>query len=164
MIVVNIGDLLVLLAVPFIQTNGANYYFIAYLVATSMLILSLLLFIIGNRYCTHVKPYDLIITNCIPVVISAFQSWYQYKREKYSMYRKTRNPSLAFLRTTSSSFDIGEGSLGLDQNLPTFLDFAKVINNGKFQERIVDDVNAFRRAIIVFTLLIPYWLIYDQVR
>ena len=50
-----------------------------------------------------------------------------------------------------------------DQPSQSILDFAKAAHRGKFTDRVVNDVKAFRRAVIVFLLLIPYWLIYCQV-
>ena len=52
----------------------------------------------------------------------------------------------------------------MDEQPRTFLDFAKAVNHGNFHNRIVDDVKSLRNALVVFTLLIPYWLIYDQVK
>jgi hypothetical protein len=38
--------------------------------------------------------------------------------------------------------------MSIDEQPTTFLDFAKVINYGKFSERIVDDVKSFRGPLI----------------
>jgi hypothetical protein len=57
-----------------------------------------------------------------------------------------------------------EESIRMNERPSTFLDFAKAANHGKFPDRIVDDVNSLRRGIIAFSLLIPYWLIYIQVK
>ena len=51
-----------------------------------------------------------------------------------------------------------------DERPHGFLDFAKAKNNGRFIDRIVDDVKSLQKAFIVFALLIPYWLIYNQVK
>jgi hypothetical protein len=51
-----------------------------------------------------------------------------------------------------------------DQQVSTFLDYAKAMNDGKYIDRIVDDVKSLRGAFAIFILLIPYWLIYDQAR
>ncbi|CAF4454763.1 unnamed protein product, partial [Adineta steineri] len=45
----------------------------------------------------------------------------------------------------------------------SFLDYAKISNQGKFLDRVVDDIKSLRRIIIVFLLLIPYWLLYFQI-
>ncbi|CAF3386932.1 unnamed protein product [Rotaria sp. Silwood1] len=44
----------------------------------------------------------------------------------------------------------------------SFFDYAKGTNNGRFPDRIVDDIKSLRRIIVMFLLLIPYWLIYVQ--
>lgn len=84
-----------------------------------------------------------MITKCVPVTINAFQSWYQYQKRRRSTH-------------SQESFVINERP-------STFLDFAKAEYRGHFIGRIVDDVKSLRGAIVVFTLLIPYWLVYDQV-
>jgi hypothetical protein len=162
-VAVNVADMLTLLIIPYIQTKGASYYFITYLVAASMLLLAIVLFAIGCRYCMHVKPYGTLLTNCIPVVINAFQSWYSYQRNKYYIEKGYSGPSPTFVRAISYSFNAPRGSMSKYVRPPTFLDFAKAANNGKFPDRTVDDVNSLRRGIIAFSLLIPYWLIYVQV-
>jgi hypothetical protein len=162
-IAVNIADMLTLLIIPYIQTKDASYYFTTYLVAASMLLLAILLFIVGCRHCIHVKPYDTVLTNCVPVVINACQSWYHYQRNKYFIGEAYTDPPPTLVRATSYSFNAPQGSLSKYTRPPTFLDFAKAANNGKFNERVVDDVNSLRRGIIAFSLLIPYWLIYVQV-
>jgi hypothetical protein len=45
----------------------------------------------------------------------------------------------------------------------SFLDYAKISNQGQFIDRVVDDIKSLRRIIVVFLLLIPYWLVYFQV-
>lgn len=164
MIVVNISDALTIFAIPFIQFNGRNYYFIAYLIAASMLLVSILLFIISCKYSIHVKAYDTVLTNCIPVIINAFQSWRQYKRDKYLIDEKHMNCIPTNFKSILNHYNEEEESIRMDERPSTFLDFAKAANRGKFPDRIVDDVNALRRGIIAFALLIPYWMIYAQVR
>ena len=36
-------------------------------------------------------------------------------------------------------------------------------NSGRFTDRMINDIKSFRRALLVFSLLIPYFLIYNQV-
>jgi hypothetical protein len=162
-IAINVAEMLALFTIPYIQTEGVSSYFITYLVAELLLLFGILLFIIGCRYCIHVKAYDTVITNCIPVVINAFQSWRKYKRDKYSMKEKHMN--LSPTSCNSILFNSHEEeSIRMNERPSTFLDFAKAANDGKFPDRIVDDVNSLRRGIIAFSLLIPYWLIYIQVK
>ncbi len=163
-IAINVAEMLALFTIPYIQTEGVSSYFITYLVAELLLLFGILLFIIGCRYCIHVKAYDTVITKCIPVVINAFQSWCRHKINKRSISKKNINSSSMPLRTISYTSSEVEESTKMDEQLPTFLDFAKAANHGKYPDRIVNDVNSLRRAIIAFSLLIPYWLIYNQVR
>ena len=145
MIAVNIGamiaTLVTLLTQGFIQDS--HYCFIAYLVSVIMLGSSGLFLIFGLRYYTHVKPYDTIITKCIPITVDAFRSWREHKR------------------CQRSADDVIEGQNS--QQSIGFFDFAKTIHHGRFQEGIVDDVKSLRSAFVVFILLIPYWIVYNQV-
>ncbi|CAF1271791.1 unnamed protein product [Adineta ricciae] len=36
-------------------------------------------------------------------------------------------------------------------------------NSGRFTDRMINDIKSFRRALLVFSLLIPYFLIYNQI-
>jgi peptide/histidine transporter 3/4 len=157
-VAVNIGAVIATLSIPLIQTDSDNQpnpnnYFYGYLVAICMLVCAAILFIIGRRYYIHIPPYDTVIMKCIPVIINAFQTRRKYYENIQTIGGNRRN------RSTISD----EGTVTTDQQSLSFLDFAKAANNGKFNDRIVNDVKSLRRAIFVFLLLIPYWLIYYQV-
>lgn len=57
-----------------------------------------------------------------------------------------------------------EQSLEINERRSTFLDYAKIINHGKFLDRIVDDVKSLQNAVIICILVIPYWIIFAQVK
>lgn len=78
----------------------------------------------------------------IPVCRNAFKTWHQDKTIQHHDQRDSVNH--------------------VGQRLPTLLDYAKLVNNGKFLDHIVDDVKSFRNAIIILTLILPYRLIYNQ--
>jgi dipeptide/tripeptide permease len=167
--IVNIGSMLSILIIPYIQDEiTVNYYFIPYLIAASMLFVATVLFITGWRYYIHVNSKETVIARCIPVVINAFQSWYKYKQKRLAA-EKNRN-SIRLKELPGSHVPITEeeeerGLMKIDKQAFTFLDFAKKGSNyGKFQERIVDDIKTLPKAFIVFILLIPYWLLYNQVK
>jgi hypothetical protein len=159
---VNLGAIVATLCVPLIQTDSmntssANSYFYGYLIAICMLIGAASLFICGRRYYIRTPPYDTVIKVSIPVIINAFHTWRQYRRSCSASNVHHRGPSMRCHGTDQ------DGSMRINQSSPSFLDFAKAANNGKFPDRIVDDVKSLRRAATVFLLLIPYWLIYYQV-
>jgi hypothetical protein len=58
----------------------------------------------------------------------------------------------------------GEERLRTDTRPSTFLDFAKVANNGNFQDEIVDDVKSLQNALILFMLVTPHGSVHFQVR
>jgi hypothetical protein len=134
--------------------------------ASSKLIISyipIVFFIVRRRHYIHIKPYDSVVTNCILVVKNAFQSWHEYKKNQCAIDEgHTNSGRSTSLNNLHSSTE--EESIRIDERPSEFLDFTKVVNDGKFSDRIVEDVKSLRRLLIVFSLLIPYWFIYDQVR
>ena len=159
---VNAGALNARLVSSFIKDDQT--YFIVGVVSAVALVIAAGLFIIGWRHYIDAKPYDSVIMTCIPVVINAFRTRRQYKKQKRLDVAENRD-SVSFHRATMMQGHI-EGSVRIqtDQHAPTFLDFAKVPNGGKFHERIVNDVKSLRNAFIVFGFLIPYLIIYYQAR
>lgn len=137
----NIGSVVALVLIPYIATDQ-NY--IALIVATAALGFAMILFLIGCRYYIHVNPFDTVMTKCIPVVFSACQSWCRYRKERQT--RENRESS------------------EMERPSWTFLDFAKIPFRGRFHGRIVDNVKTVSSALAMFFILIPFWLIYSQVK
>lgn len=163
-IAVNIGGIFATLLVPYIQfaQTDPNRFFYGYLLAEVLLIGAILLFTIGHRFYIHIKPHDTIITELIPVLINAFQTWRQCKLEKD--IKSSVQGSSSFENPLDESINNRDEQLAvLNRNSPSIMDFARASNGGKFTDRIVDDVMSLRRVIVVFFLLIPYWLVYYQV-
>jgi hypothetical protein len=165
-LVASSGTIIDILIIPYVQYNiPGHYYYIPYLIAASMLFVAGVLFILGYRYYIHVNSNETVITKCIPVVLNAFKSWYKYKKKRLVVEGKLDDSGdFNGLDTTLNRITEVEKSLRIYRRPFTFLDFAKIANNGKFQEGIVDDIKTLRKALIVFIFLIPYWLIYNQVK
>jgi len=165
-VAVNIGGMFATLLVSYIQgfQNGTCQYqsFHGYLFAASSLVGAFLLFIVATRFCIHIEPHDTIITKCIPVVINAFQTWRKCKDDKQIKINYSRSNSSTNLLTASMN-NREDQMMASNEKALEFLDYARACNNGKFIDRVVNDVKSLRRVIIVFLLLIPYWLIYCQV-
>jgi hypothetical protein len=145
MLAVNIGGIIATVAFLFSsksQNTEEDRYLFQCIVAISVLFIAAVLFIIGYRYYIDVNLQETVVTSCIPVVINAYQSRHKYQQNTSSDDEPTRIH---------------------DHHPSTFLDFAK-LPTGKFHDRIVNDVKSLQGVIIVFTLLIPYWLIYNQVK
>ncbi len=155
--------MIAILITPFLQYYHNYHYFIPYVVAASMLAAAILLFCIGWQYYLHIKSDETVVANYIPVVINAFQSRNQYNKNNQSIDKSKSHATSSTLLNVSQSLTEEERSIQIDHRPSTFLDFAKV-PNGKFHDRIVDDVKSLRSAFIVFGLLIPYWIVYDQVK
>ena len=99
----------------------------------------------------------------IPVVTNAFQTWKKYRRYTQTLNnnRRSSNPSVLVSDQIETSEQL---SVTMSEQSWSFLDYAKISNQGRFLDRIVNDIKSLRRIIIVFLLLIPYWLLYFQVK
>jgi peptide/histidine transporter 3/4 len=150
--VVNTGGLFAFAFIAYIQQNIS--YFIGYTIPAGLLIIALILFLSGYKYYLHVyiPPEESIVSNFIPVIINAVQTRRKYRRDARlsDTSRESSDPPRLFNRTNGQSASL--------------LDYAKISNQGKFLDRTVDDIKSLRRIIAVFLLLIPYWLIYMQVK
>ena len=149
--------------ISYIQDKDPTKLFIGYIIAMSMLLLSIMLFVVRYQYYTHIKPYDSVVTKCFPVIKNAFHTWHVYKKTRSTIDNK-HDDSSQWLLSNDSCNSTGEESIRRSGKPSEFLDFAKVVNHGNFPDWIVDDVKSLRRLLIVFSLLIPYWIVYDQVR
>lgn len=144
-IVLNIGDIIAIVFVSYLK-NDSKHFHIAYVIITGILLISILLFFMACRYSIRIQPYDTILTKCIPVFIDAYRSKKKYRQQSLHNFNNIENSIKASERPSS------------------FVDYAKIVHYGKFQDRIVNDTKALVRTIIVFSLVIPYWIVYNQVR
>lgn len=157
---VNTGGLIAFGAFAYLQINVD--YFVGYLVPGVLLLLAFILFIIGYKYYVYIKPHDSVITKFFPVLISAFKSWRNDRRNQNAINTNSQihheepivEPEVD--STDYLSFTVSRPSW-------SFFDYAKAENGGGFSDRIVNDIKSLRPIIAVFLLLIPYWLLYIQV-
>ncbi|CAF1488802.1 unnamed protein product [Adineta steineri] len=158
---VNTGGLIAFGAIAYLQIN--KDYFIGYLVPGVLLILAFILFLIGYKYYIHIKPHDSVITAFLPILINAFQSWRNHRRNRHGLINSTEplHQEEPIVETEGDSNDYL--SFTISRPSWSFIDYAKVENNGRFPDRIVNDIKSLRRIIAVFLLLTPYWLLYVQV-
>lgn len=163
-ILINISAMFAQFVMSYIQDTDKTKIFVGYTVAAFMLLLSAILFIIGRRYYIDIEPFDTVVSHCIPVVKNAYKTWREYKEHQRLRDAKHEN-SNRFNLSDAAHQSSEQEERGVQWQRPlSFLDFAKNVNHGNFDERIVDDVKSLRIAFVVFSLFIPYWLIYDQVR
>ena len=164
-VAVNIGGATARLSFSLIESNKTDSYaYIVYVVALGAIIIATILFLIGWRRYRRTKPYDSVITKCIPVFINAYQTRNQYKKNKQSVLGTEVNFSTSNPVNTVQSTHEGRGLNEINQESLSFLHFAKAVNGGRFNDRIVDDVKSLRKAMPVFGVFIPYFIIYNQVR
>ncbi|CAF1073120.1 unnamed protein product [Adineta ricciae] len=156
---VNIGSFLAYGIIAYVQQNRS--YHVGYLISTGLLAFTLVLFVAGYKCYIPVQPHDSVVTNFFPVMINAFRSWRTRPQRTRNIHRNHRFSRKAL--RASDQLDISD-NLTFDGNEQSrsFLDYAKVEYNGQFPGRVVDDIKALRRIIVMFVLLIPYWLLYVQ--
>lgn len=158
---VNIGALVAYGAIAYIQLNMG--YFDGYMIATGLLVLSVLFYLMGYRFYYKVDPHKSVVSICIPMIINAIRTWYIVRNEQRRINKFNQSSN----SQTISSSDRGDDSESLVYHLPgrswSILDYAKVNNRGNFTEHEVEDVKGLGRVIGIFALLIPYWLLYFQV-
>lgn len=165
LLVVNIGGIFgtVIIRLTYQRSIVLNQYFIPSVIAASSILLSTVLFVIGWKYYIHDKLRETVVQNCISVIINAFQGRHRYEKESSQIKNKTSSSEPSTTLNASQSIEASYKSLEEHHRPSTFLDFAKV-PYGKFHDRIVNDVKSLHGVIIVFTLLIPYWMIINQVK
>lgn len=162
-VAVNTGGLIAMLAVPYIQMDRGHYHHLGFIIAAVMLFLAAVSFIIGRLYYIYIPPYDTVSAMVFPVFFNAIQSWWKYKMNK--RLRNKEQPKSIRMSELGSRISVAgdKSSIKVDKQSLTFLDYAKAENHGRFHDRIVENVKSLRGALVVFILLIPFWLIYDQV-
>ena len=157
---VNLGSFLAYGIIAYVQQNRS--YHVGYLISIGLLAFTLVLFLAGYKCYIPIKPHDSVVTNFLPVMINAFRSWRTRPQLTRNIHRNHRFSRKAL--RASDQLDTSENlTFGDNEQSRSFLDYAKVEYNGRFPDRVVDDIKALRRIIIMFILLIPYWLLYVQV-
>lgn len=148
---VNLGGTIATIFIPLVQNQSmSNQYFYGYLIAMFMLIAAGIIFLLSYRYYVQIPPVNSVLLKYLPVIINAFQN-----RRKYQHERVMRNREIVNEEENNDDEE--------EEERISFLDYANVCNQGKFSARVINDIKAFQRAVIVFLLFIPYWIIYHQV-
>ena len=101
----------------------------------------------------------------IPVVVNAYRSWREYKKDENWIDRTHTNAAASNLQNVADGFNQKiEESTRIDPRPSSFFDFANVINHGRFSDRIVDDFKSLRNAIMIIFLLFPYRILFYEVK
>ena len=161
-----LGIILETLILVIADQNKHDVFFTMYVIATSLLVVFAVLFLLGWRYYLHVKVFESVIRNCIPVLVNACQTWLQSKKKKRNPHVREHgshvNHAWHFSHSSEDETRQDE-SVEIEKHSSTCLNFARTSRNGKFHDRIVNDVISLRNAIITLLLLFPYRIIMSQV-
>lgn len=142
---INVGTLIALGVIAFVEQHF-NFFF-GYMAALGSLVLSILVFVIGQ--CTYVfkKPAGSVFINIYKIFR---ESWRIRKR------RSTQQKSRRLHPDTNHPQD-------KRQDMPKcFLDYAKFRYGGSYHDSSVDDVKQLFRIMLMFAALLPYWIAYFQ--
>lgn len=166
---INVGALVAYGAIAYIQLLD---YFIGYMISTGLLGLSFLCYLIGYKFYFKVKPHDSVVSILPQVIFNAIATWYRTRK-----VRRRINSFNDSGRSGTNRIDDGHQALirsrgsqeeeslvySVRDSSWSFLDYAKLENDGSFVGRQVEDIKGLRRVVVVFLLLISYWLVYFQV-
>lgn len=161
---VNVGSFLAFLIMAYVQQNID--WFWGHVASMIVLAVTFVIFLIGYRFYFHSKPYDSVITNFFPVLINAFRTWRKYRgdeQQKTDSRRSSLKPVPFGEEEEEDYRKTIDRSSESEQESISFLDYARIAHRGRFSNRVVDDIQAFRPILVVFLLLIPYWVIFLQV-
>lgn len=161
--VINFGGLVAFAGIAYAQQNKS--YFIGYVVPAGILAIALILFLSGYRFYLHVHSADSMISKIGPVFLNAYQTWKKHRQQTNSNRIRRNSSSLdALIENEETQNDDISSISSVRSKSSSFLDYAKLSNQGQFMDQFVDDVKSLRRIIVVFLLLTPYWLLYFQVK
>ena len=166
-LVINLGSAVAILVEPYVQHILVRHdYYIPYLVTVVAIVIAAILFFIGWRYYLRVNLRETVIFNCIPAMLNGCRVWCAFRRNRGRENTRRRSGgnredmALNRRRSPSSVSEIEE-SMSIEGR--SILDFARIPNGGRFLDRHVDEVKSLRLALVVFAMLVPFWLVYDQV-
>ncbi|XP_013381601.1 solute carrier family 15 member 4-like [Lingula anatina] len=144
---VNIGAFLSLTIIAYVQQNID--FFRGYLIPLVCLGVSFLLFVIGTPAYIRRPATGSVLTNIFKIIGEAFRN----RRN-----RKVIDGQLPF----HSEEHVDSADLSHSSKPTDCLDYAKVRFGGSYHESMVDDVKALGKIMMVFSALIPYWMVYFQ--
>lgn len=161
---VNIGAMTELWIIPWLQANTTGDHTDAYAIAAGMLGMAVLLFLLGCPWYRNINLNETVVSKCFPVLINAYQTWRRQNPVKHVTREEDFTSSTGDLLNGPDNLIEHEQSVRLERQPSSILDYANAVYGGEFHDRIVNDVKSLRRALVAFILLIPYWLLYSQVK
>ena len=137
-------------------------FLITYSILTFLLVLSAVLFFYGRRYYHRIELSESVIKYLIPVLFNAITT--MLRRWQDTSSNDSNQSQDISTNPNSNSIRINDKSNLLAKKKPkSFISNADISYGGRYHHRIVDDVRALGRAVILFLLLVPYWVVNHQV-
>lgn len=147
----NIGTLAGLGGVAYIQqTMSDTGFFRGYLIAVCCLFAGIIVFLLGKCAYIYRETVGSYFINMFKIIREAWR----IRKRKQAQYEHRLNVS-------SSSREFSNGPKERAKPI-SFLDHAKFRFGGNYHDHSVDDIKKVGKILLVFTALIPYWMVYFQ--
>lgn len=173
---VNIGGLVGIGILAYVEQNMENGFFISYVVATTALCTSLLVFCAGRCFYIVHRPGNSVVVNVFRILgiqcLNLFESdvhliifsvYFIFLHLVEGLYNTCKRQdsvqgSPMFRRQSQQ-----QPAVALIALTPSWIDRAKVSHGGSFHDATVEDVKRVAKNLVFILVLLPYWLVYFQV-
>lgn len=170
---INIGGLVGIGVLAYVEQNMDDGFFISYVVATTALCSSLLVFCAGRCFYIVHRPGNSVVVNVFRI-LGTTRSLLNCVVLDFYMFIVFLSLNLVEgLHNTCKRHDSVQGSpmfrrhsrqpVALVALTPSWIDRAKVSHGGSFHDATVEDVKQVAKNLVFIFVLLPYWLVYFQV-
>ncbi|XP_046386168.1 solute carrier family 15 member 4-like [Ischnura elegans] len=146
---INVGSVIGVGALSFVEQELSNGFFWAFLSATICLFIALVCFCLARPYYLIHRPTGSLLTNIVRIIFEGIAGRFRQRRSIQS------SPIFAFPRQRRSRTQ--------PRASPSWLDYAKIRYGGSHHDSAVEDVKRLGAIVILFTCLLPYWLVFFQI-
>lgn len=145
---VNVGGFIGIGVLAYVEQNVENGFFISYLVATTALCASLVIFCAGKGFYIVHRPGNAVVINCFRIVGEGLYNTCkkQDSVQGSPMFRRQSHQPVSLVALKGSCW----------------IDRAKISHGGSFHDTTVEDVKSFSKTLVFIFVLLPYWLVYFQ--
>lgn len=143
---VNIGSLLGVGALSYVALDMPNGFLRAFSGTCGCLVVALLLFSMGRPYYLVHRPSGSVLMNILCILKEAVSGRCHLRRE-----------------TSIQGSPLIERRSQRPVTSPSWLDYAKIRYGGSHHDAAVEDVKRLGIVLLLFTSLLPYWLVFFQI-
>ncbi|XP_052261107.1 solute carrier family 15 member 4-like isoform X2 [Dreissena polymorpha] len=140
---INVGTLGALGGIAYMQQQMTRGFFYGFIVGAASLVLGLAVFLTGSCSYKYKKPIGSVFITIFKIIREA-RRIKQRKRKNVALPRG------------------GNSEKEQEQRPLSFLDYAKFRYGGNYHDYDVDDIKKLGKILVVFSALIPFWMVYYQ--